>query len=106
LVKAGETALVVLDSAHSKDHVAQELEAYHGLVTPGSYLVATDGIMHEVADTPHGRPGWRSDNPATAAAAFLKRHAEFVLEVPPWPFNESSLTAPVTHWPGAWLRRR
>jgi cephalosporin hydroxylase len=42
LVKPGEKVLVVLDSCHDKDHVAAELEAYHGLVTPGSYLIATD----------------------------------------------------------------
>ena len=40
-----------------------------------------------------------------AAAEFLKTHDEFVLETPPWPFNESELTEPITHYPGGWLRR-
>src|SRR4051794_38290951 len=42
-VQPGERAMVILDSNHSKDHVAQELERYHPLVAPGSYIVATDG---------------------------------------------------------------
>jgi cephalosporin hydroxylase len=105
LVKLGEVVLVVLDSNHSKAHVADELEAYHDLVTPGSYLVATDGIMKDLYDVPHGNPEWRWDHPTAAAAEFAEKHPEFVLEQPKWPFSESDLTKNVTHWPGAWLRR-
>jgi cephalosporin hydroxylase len=52
LVKPGETVLVILDSNHTYAHVADELEAYADLVTPGSYIVATDGIMYDLADVP------------------------------------------------------
>lgn len=99
--------LVLLDSNHTKDHVAAELEAYAGLVTPGSYIVATDGIMAMVADTPRGKPEWTWDNPSRAAEEFARRHPEFtLLPEPPTPFNESTLTRQlVTHWPQAWLRR-
>jgi cephalosporin hydroxylase len=86
--------------------VAAELEAYAGLVTPGSYIVATDGIMRDLADVPRGVPSWDQDHPARAAAEFAERHPEFVLETPPWPFNESTLSRNLTHWPDAWLRRR
>jgi cephalosporin hydroxylase len=105
LVRPGESALVFLDSSHAKTHVRAELEAYHGLVTPGSYIVATDGIMRDLHDVPRGRPEWKEDHPAAAAAEFASAHPEFVLEQPPWPFNESRLTQNITHWPGAWLRR-
>jgi cephalosporin hydroxylase len=105
LVAPGETVLVVLDSNHSRAHVAAELEAYHSLVTPGSYIVATDGVMQIAHDVPRGKPAWRHDHPAAAAAEFAARHPEFALEQPPWPFNESALTENVTHWVGAWLRR-
>jgi hypothetical protein len=37
---------------------------------------------------------------------FAAEHPEFVIEQPPWSFNESELTENITHWPGAWLRRR
>lgn len=106
LIRPGESVLVLLDSDHSKAHVAAELEAYHGLVTPGSYIVATDGIMKDLHDVPRGRPEWTWDHPTAAAAEFAARHPEFELAQPPWPFNESGLTRNITHWPGAWLRRR
>ena len=106
MVKPGETTLVLLDSNHSKEHVANELEAYCDLVTQGSYIVATDGVMKELHDVPSGDPEWKRDNPAAAACEFAERHPEFLLEQPPWVFNESGLTGNVTYWPSAWLRRR
>lgn len=105
LIRPGEKVLVILDSNHTKDHVLGELEAYHALVTGGSYLVATDGVMQAVKDTPRGKPEWAHDNPIMAALAFAQAHPDFTLVQPAWPFNESTLTRPVTHWPGAWLRR-
>lgn len=105
-VKANETVLVILDSNHTKAHVAAELEAYSNLVTPGSYIVATDGSMEFLHDVPRGEAGWVMDNPSAAAREFAERHSEFVLEQPAWPFNESELRENITHWPSAWLRRR
>lgn len=101
----GSTVLVILDSNHTKGHVAQELEMYHDLVSVGSYIVATDGLMGMVNDTPRGEPEWETDNPTEAAREFAASHSEFVLEQPAWPFNESELEKNVTHWPGAWLKR-
>ena len=106
LVKAEEKVLVLLDSCHTKAHVARELEAYHGFVSPGSYIVATDGCMQYLHDAPLGKPEWRHDNPTAAAEEFAARHPEFVLGQPAWPFSESTLTKNVTHWPGAYLRRK
>lgn len=105
LVKPGETVLVILDSNHSYAHVTDELQAYAGLVTPGSYIVATDGIMFDLADVPRGHPEWVTDNPTCAALDFAAMHPEFRVEQPGWPFNESELDKNVTHWPGAWLKR-
>ena len=105
LVRPGETVLVLLDSNHTRQHVADELEAYHGLVTPGSYIVATDGIMKDLHDVPRGQPEWTWDHPTAAAAEFAARHPDFAVEQPAWPFNESGLSRNLTHWPGAWLRR-
>ena len=106
LIRPDETVLVILDSNHSRQHVANELESYHAMVTPGSYIVATDGSMRDLYDVPRGKPEWREDNPAAAAVAFAQQHPEFVLEQPAWPFNESELSENITHWPHAWLRRR
>lgn len=106
MVGRDERVLVILDSNHSLRHVRDELDAYHPLVSPGSYIVATDGIMHDLWDVPRGHPEWKHDNPYAAALAFAREHPEFALEQPPWPFNESELRHNVTHWTGAWLRRR
>lgn len=105
MLKPNDKVLVILDSNHTKGHVRAELDAYHALVTPGSYIVATDGIMEQVCDVPRGKPDWRSDNPAEAAREFASEHPEFLLETPKWPFCESELLANVTHWPSAYLRR-
>jgi cephalosporin hydroxylase len=105
MVKPGETVLVILDSNHTYAHVYDELEAYADMVTLGSYIVATDGVMLEVADVPRGHPEWVTDNPTFAAHDFAANHSEFVIEQPSWPFNESELDQNITHWPGAWLKR-
>ncbi len=105
MVRPGEAVLVLLDSNHTKEHVLAELEAYHVLVTPGSYIVATDGSMRDLHDVPRGKPEWSWDNPAVAAVEFVQRHPDFVIEQPQWPFNESELTKNITHWPNAWLKR-
>jgi cephalosporin hydroxylase len=104
-IRPGESVLVVLDSDHSKAHVAAELEAYAGLVSPGSYIVATDGLMRDLTEVPRGKAAWAKDNPAAAAREFAARNPKFVIEQPPWPFNESALARNVTHWPDAWLKR-
>lgn len=105
-IRPGDTVMVILDSNHSREHVAAELEAYHALVTPGSYIVATDGIMRDVHDVPLGTPGWITDNPAQAAEDFAARHPEYTIEAPAWRFNESDLDRNITAWPSAWLKKR
>jgi cephalosporin hydroxylase len=100
-----ERVLVLLDSNHTRAHVMAELRAYGPLVTPGSYIVATDGLMADLADIPGGRPEWRDDNPQEAARRFAAENAGFVLEEPVFPFNEGEVTDRVTHWPSAYLRR-
>lgn len=105
LIPEGSKVLVILDSNHTKAHVAAELQAYHDLVSVGSYIIATDGVMSLVHDTPRGTHSWILDNPTEAAREFAGRNPNFVVEQPKWLFNESDLSQNVTHWPGAWLKR-
>jgi len=105
LVRPEERTLVILDSNHTREHVRSELEAYAEFVSVGSYIVAMDGIMALVADTPRGEESWSSDNPISAVDDFLRDHPEFVPEQPPWRFNESELERNITHWPHGFLRR-
>jgi cephalosporin hydroxylase len=105
-VRSGESVMVILDSNHSKEHVAAELAAYAPLVTPGSCMVVEDGIMRDLADVPGGEPGWTRDNPSEAAREFAATHAEFELREPRWKFNRGPLRKPVTYWPEGWLWRK
>jgi len=105
-VHAGDRVLVLLDSNHTKAHVLAELEAYAPLVTPGSYIVATDGLMEFLDDVPRGQPSWKNDNPKAAAEEFARNHPEFIPGHPPFVFNEGPIHEPVTHWPGAYLKRK
>jgi cephalosporin hydroxylase len=100
-----ERTLVVLDSNHSQAHVEAELEAYAPLVAPGSYIVACDGIMAQIAGAPRTAPDWNWNNPIAAVEAFLARHPEFVLEEPEFPFNEGAVRKRVTYWPKCFLKR-
>jgi cephalosporin hydroxylase len=105
LVKPGETVMVLLDSCHTKAHVLKELDAYSPLVTPGSYIVAMDGIMGQLGNAPRTNPDWSWDNPSNAALAFVEDHPEFVIESPGYLFNEGTVRDHVTYWPNAWIKK-
>ena len=101
----GETVLVILDSNHSRDHVAAELNAYATMVSPGSYLVVCDGIMAQVAGAPRTGPDWIWNNPISAIDDFLCRNPEFRMEEPGFAFNEGAVRERVTYWPKCFLQR-
>lgn len=106
MVRPTDRVLVILDSCHTASHVLAELQSYSGLVTPGSYLIAMDGIMKEVVGAPRTQPDWDVNNPCTAVMRFSKEHPEFSLVNPQFSFNESLLTKPVTYAPSGILQRR
>jgi cephalosporin hydroxylase len=91
---AGGPIMVTLDSDHSRDHVAAELEAYAPLVTPGSFCLVQDGVIDTLDALAGGRPG-----PLPAIEAFLKTHPEFELDV------ARSQKFLISHHPKGWLRR-
>jgi len=105
LVKPGERVLVVLDSCHTKDHVLAELEAYAPMVSVGSYIVATDGIMEQVAGGPRTQSDWTWNNPRRAAQEFVARHPAFAIVEPQFPFNEGMVSRRVTYWPDGFIKR-
>lgn len=69
---AGRITLVILDSDHSAEHVLAELEAYHSVVSPGSYLIVEDGIVNGHPVESNFGPG-----PLEATQRFLSNHPEF-----------------------------
>jgi cephalosporin hydroxylase len=104
-IKLGEKVLVILDSLHTKDHVLKELAAYGPLVSVGSYIIATDGVMEQVSGSPRSALDWSWNNPNRAALEFASTNRDFVMEEPVWPFNEGVAKDRVTYWPNAYLRR-
>jgi len=105
-IGSAETVLVILDSNHLKDHVLAELKSYSSLVSPGSYIVACDGIMQQVVGAPRAAEDWTWNNPISAVNEFIATHPEFECVEPAWSFNESKITERVTYWPKAFLRRK
>lgn len=64
--------IVFLDSDHAMGHVEREMELYHALVTPGSYLVVEDTNLNGHPVMPNHGPG-----PWEAVERFTQRHQEF-----------------------------
>jgi cephalosporin hydroxylase len=100
-----ESVLVVLDSNHSRAHVEAELNVYAPLVSVGSYIVACDGIMAQLAGAPRTAPDWTWNNPVTAVDSFLSHNQNFAVEEPGFPFNEGVVRNRVTYWPKSFVRR-
>lgn len=100
-----DSVLVILDSCHTKEHVTKELASYSKLVSVGSYIVATDGVMKEFAGAPRSEPDWTWNNPQSAIFDFLQNNSNFVLEQPSFQFNEGHISERITYWPNAYLKR-
>lgn len=79
-IRGAGRVLVILDSNHSKEHVAKELELYKDLVTPGSYLVTMDGAQAFMMDIPNGKPEWEKDNPLAAIEEFVEQNQQFKID--------------------------
>jgi len=104
-VRPGEQVMVLLDSCHTKKHVLAELNAYAPVITLGSFIVAMDGIMEEVAGAPRTQADWSWNNPMTAAREFVSANPDFVIDEPTFLFNEGNVRERVTYWPSAFLKR-
>lgn len=87
--------MVILDSDHTKEHVAAEIELYSQLVTVDSYILVQDGVIDTLPMFAAARPG-----PLPAIHEFLARHPEFELD------RARSQRFLVSHHPDGWLRRR
>jgi len=82
--------LVTLDSLHTKEHVAKELEFYAPLVTKDSYLVVQDTTYDTMLDA--------KDGPLAAVKEFLAKHPEFETD-------RSRERFLITFYPGGYLKR-
>lgn len=73
-IKPGNKVLVILDSNHTKEHVAKELELYSAFVTPGSYLIVNDTYLETYA------PEWDQAGAMPALREFLAKNNKFVID--------------------------
>jgi cephalosporin hydroxylase len=74
LIRPGERVMVVLDSDHTTEHVAAEMELFSTLVTEGQYLVVEDGIVEDVY------PMFLRNGPRKAVKKFLTKARGFAPE--------------------------
>lgn len=106
MIKPGEKVMVMLDSDHTKEHVLKELEHYSPMVSVGSYIIAMDGIKELVAGRVRTTPDWVWNNPKQAALEFVDKHPDYIIEAPPFLFNESGLSVQnVSYFPCGYIKR-
>ncbi|MFH1957494.1 MAG: CmcI family methyltransferase [bacterium] len=75
-VAGKEKVMVILDSAHDKEHVLNELRKYSGLVSKGSYIIVEDSNINGHPVSPGSGPG-----PMEAVKEFLKEKGkEFIID--------------------------
>jgi cephalosporin hydroxylase len=75
MIKPDEKILVILDSAHTRDHVFAELELWSTRVPVGSYIVVEDTNIHGHPVAANSRPG-----PMEALNDFLATNKNFVID--------------------------
>lgn len=74
-IKPSDTVLVILDSAHNKEHVLNEMRLYNSLVTKGSYLIVEDSNVNGNPVYPGYGPG-----PREAIEEFMKENTDFIVD--------------------------
>jgi cephalosporin hydroxylase len=83
-IPSGASAMVVLDSDHSREHVLAELRFYGPMVTGGCYLVVADTILGrlDLSQTPRNRSKvWLKGNePLSAVEAYLRETNRFEVD--------------------------
>ncbi len=100
-IAAGKKRVMVfLDSNHTHEHVAAELQAYADMVTVGSYLVVFDTCVEYMpADFFPNRPWGHGDNPYSAVKEFMKVNDDFEID------QELNNKLLITVAPDGYLRR-
>jgi cephalosporin hydroxylase len=73
--------LILLDSYHTHEHVARELELYSPLVGKGHYLICGDTVVEHIPKQVHRiRPWGPGNNPKTALDEFIAGNDRFEID--------------------------
>ena len=79
--KGAECVLVSLDSNHTKDHVAKELNSYARLVSLNSYCIVFDTVIEFMSSEFTQDHEWGPGNsPLNAVEEFVNEHSEFIVD--------------------------
>lgn len=101
-IPEGASVMVVLDSDHSRQHVANELRAYCDLVTKGQFFITADTILgfipQDKAPTYYSKLLVSGDEPLAAVHDFLAADDRFVRD----PINDKLI---MSSSPDGYLRR-
>ena len=81
IAKNKKKVMIFLDAYHTHDHVLAELRLYGPLVSKGSYIVAFDTWVEQMAPNYYPDKPWdKGNNPWTAVDAFLSENKDFELD--------------------------
>lgn len=96
--RAARSVFVALDSNHTHDHVARELDLYSPFVKRGGHIAVLDTIVEQLPGPFPGRPWGPGNSPGSAVQAFIAKNDRFVVE------NGMSDKLLITVAPGGYLR--
>ena len=100
MTRGKKIVLVCLDSNHTYEHVAKEMELYSSFVTKDSYLVVFDTIIESLpGELISNRPWRKGNNPKIAVDEFLKKTDRFVVD------KEIDNKILISVAPGGYLRK-
>lgn len=93
-IGSAKKVMVVLDSAHNKNHVLAEMNLYGPMVSPGSYLIVEDGNLN-------GHPVMLAAGPGP-----LEAIKDFLGDDSPFEVDPSKERLMFTFNPSGYLRRK
>ena len=81
IAQEADRVLVSLDSNHTKEHVAKELDAYADLVSVGSYCIVFDTVVEYMPpEFTQGREWGPGNSPMNAVDDFIRKNSNFVVD--------------------------
>lgn len=96
--RTARSVLLSLDSNHTHEHVARELDLYSPFVKRGGHIAVLDTIVERLPGPFPGRPWGPGNSPGSAVQAFIAKNDRFVVE------NAMSDKLLITVAPGGYLR--
>lgn len=75
MIGEDKTVIVILDSDHSRNHVFKEMNLWHSMVSPDSYMIVEDSNVNGYPVRPDFGPG-----PMEAINDFLQANDSFVID--------------------------